>query len=189
MPSLPTYHEYGVRLNRETAGTGGIRSITGRRLKDGSLSIEIVGELLPPIPRNQAPNYNRKWLPGSDATVGLPNYDIAHLWGPGFGDEAWDGMMFAPIEVNQKWQSRGIEQRLRDMQAVTRPRGTRIELTARAVSYPVNAWRGQLLLREASYVFGEGRPGAKAEWLGRVEILIGRPVAPSVEFDVSGVFV
>ena len=33
------------------------------------------------------------------------NYQAAHLWGPGFGDEFEAGMAWAPNEVNQRLQS------------------------------------------------------------------------------------
>src|SRR4051794_10333839 len=113
----PLFLEYGLHLNRTTAGTGGIRRITGRHMADGSQMIEILGDLLPPItPRAAAPNYNRR-LPAGRA-IGLPDYEIAHLWGPGFGDEAWDGMMYAPREVNQEWQNQQVERLLRDLRGM-----------------------------------------------------------------------
>ena len=109
MNGIPVqYEEGGVRLNRPTVGTGGIRKITGRLLADNALDFKIEGVLLDPIrPRTRAPNDNRQLPSGMDC--GLPTYEIAHLWGPGFGDEAWDGMMYAPRAVNQEWQNRGVE--------------------------------------------------------------------------------
>jgi hypothetical protein len=187
----PQFVESNLRLNRDTAGTGGIRRIAGRREPDGTEVIDIDGELLPPIPRHLAPNYNRRLPPGSD--IGLPDYQIAHLWGPGFGDEAWDGMMYAPEAVNQEWQNRGVETRLRDLHVLARAAGAVIELSARAVSHPLGAWRGHQLLRAARYRFAARLADGTREDLGRVEILVGAPVvypvgppgAPEVEVEVS----
>src|SRR5512143_159590 len=173
-PALPLFFETGFRLNRETARRGGIRRISVRRMQDGTPEYTIEGVLLAPIrPRSAAPNYNRMLSPGSE--IGLPDYELAHLWGPGFGDEAWDGMMYAPRAVNQEWQNRGIEQRLRDLQTLAGPRGAGIELTAKAAAHPLGTWRGHQLLKEASYNFSSRLAGHAAVWVGRVEILVGPP--------------
>lgn len=183
-PALPLFFETGFRLNRETARRGGIRRISVRRMQDGTPEYTITGVLLTPIrPRSAAPNYNRMLSPGSE--IGLPDYELAHLWGPGFGDEAWDGMMYAPRAVNQEWQNRGIEQRLRDLQTLAGPRGAGIELTAKASAHPLGTWRGHQLLKEASYNFSSRLAGHAAVWVGRVEILVGPPPNATVMVEVS----
>jgi Bacterial toxin 4 len=184
LPPGPLFFETGFVLNRETARRGGIRRISVRRMRDGTPEYEIQGVLLSPIrPRSAAPNYNRRLSPGRD--IGLPDYELAHLWGPGFGDEAWDGMMYAPRAVNQEWQNRGIEQRLRDLQTLAGPRGVSIELVAKASAFPIQTWRGHQLLKEASYVFSSRVPGRPAVWMGRVEILVGPPPHAPVTVDVA----
>lgn len=174
---MPRYFEQGYRLNRETAGTGGIRGIESRKLVDGSKQITITGVLLEPIrPRASAPNYNQRLPTGS--MIGLPDYEIAHLWGPGFGDEAWDGMMYAPREVNQRWQNHGVEKWLRDMRLAAAREGATVELVATASSHAAT-WNGNDLLREASYVFSLVAPAVK-RWIGRVELVVGPPDDPTV---------
>lgn len=183
-PVLPLFFETGFILNRETARRGGIRRISVRRMADGTPEYEIQGVLLTPIrPRSAAPNYNRMLSTGRE--IGLPDYELAHLWGPGFGDEAWDGMMYAPRVVNQEWQNRGIEERLRDLQTLAGPRGVTIELTAKSRAHPIRTWRGHQLLREASYTFSGREAGRPAVWMGRVEILVGTPPNPTVNVDVA----
>lgn len=176
MTSTPIYVERGYRLNRLTAGTGGIRTITSRKLHDGSKSITITGVLLPPIPRSDAPNYNKRLPTGR--MIGLPTYEIAHLWGPGFGDEAWDGMMYAPREVNQAWQNRGIEGWLRGLRTGAEREGATVELTATACSH-ADTWQGSDLLSEVAYVFSLVS-GPASRWVGRVELSVGPPDAPDV---------
>ena len=51
--------------------------------------------------------------PPSEA--GLPGYERAHLSGKGFGRESPLGVFYAPREVNQVLQNRGIEKLIRDM--------------------------------------------------------------------------
>ena len=130
-----------VELTGETAGTGGIKEIKAERDADGSITVQITGEVKPPIPRV---NFNAKVPSGKE--IGLPGYDVAHLWGAGFGDEAFDGMMYAPKEVNRILQNEGIEGRLREYVKVS---GGTLVLQATAESYPRNTWRGHDVLKEA----------------------------------------
>jgi hypothetical protein len=104
----------------------------------GARTVEIEGKLLTPVkdrPRN-APNYNENqvWKDLRDE-MGLKGYEAAHLWGPGFGDEAAAGMMLAPHDVNQIWQNHGAESFLRGLADQAREVGGQVRVTARATSH------------------------------------------------------
>ena len=77
----------------------------------------IEGRLLPGMNRDTAPNYNAEtlWatLRATHPELQLGDWQAAHLWGPGFGDEAAAGMMLAPNDVNQIWQNQKVESFLR----------------------------------------------------------------------------
>lgn len=143
--------ETNVRLSGDTAGTGGIKKISGQRHPDGSLEVTIYGELKDPIPRDKAPNYNRDLPTGSQ--IGLPDYEIAHAWGPGFGDEARDGLMYAPREFNQLFQNQKMEKFLRDLHSTASKSGATVQVTVRVEGYPLRTWRGHEMLKEATYQF------------------------------------
>jgi hypothetical protein len=164
-----------VILSGDTAGTGGIRQIWAHRNSDGSLTIKIDGELKPPLIRHdpRTPNFNEEGIPSSD--IGLPDYERSHLWGPGFGDEARDGIMYAPRKVNQELLNRGIEGRLRELQKIAENEGKTIELIATAESYPLKTWRGHEILKEVKYEFQVRFPDGKSLKIGRVEINVPPP--------------
>jgi hypothetical protein len=176
-----------VNLSGETAGTGGISEIWAHRDPDGSLSFIISGELKDPLDRDSpsTPNFNRRLPSGGE--IRLPRYDIAHLWGPGFGDEAFDGMMYAPQEVNRVLQRHGIESRLYELRALARTRGATIQVRAQATSYPLRTWRGHQMLKSAHYHFEVRYPDGTREVIGEVDIQVPRPSSsgqPSI--DVTG---
>lgn len=169
-----------VELTGETAGTGGIKEIKAERDADGSITVQITGEVKPPIPRV---NFNAKVPSGKE--IGLPGYDVAHLWGAGFGDEAFDGMMYAPKEVNRILQNEGIEGRLREYVKLS---GGTLVLQATAESYPRKTWRGHDVLKEAEYRFGERRPDGTTLLLTRVNISVPAPGSKGkVSISASGV--
>jgi len=127
--------------------------------------VEIAGRLRRPVrdhrgqapgrhPPRQRPNYNREghWRDIRDE-LGVPNYEAAHLWGPGFGDEAAAGMMLAPPEVNQVWQSQGAERFLRELGAEARAAGGEVRVTATATSHGSDVRGGDALLAEVNYRF------------------------------------
>jgi hypothetical protein len=124
----------GMIMSGETAGTGGIRNVHGNRHGDGSVGYVVEGEILDAIPRDQAPNFQGRIQ--SARSTGLPGYERAHLWGPGFGDEAADGIMYAPRDVNQYLQNLGIEGVIRQTARDARARGGRVWVTAKATSHP-----------------------------------------------------
>ena len=118
----------------------------------------------------------------------LAGYEIAHLWGPGFGDEARAGMMLAPAEVNQWLQNRGVEQRLRELQKLAGDNAT-IHVKARAASYATNSNRGHAILKHVSYTFELQRRGSsRRELIGEVDIHVPPPPADSkrIRKDVTG---
>lgn len=178
-----------MNLSGDTAGTGGILSIRGERGSDGTTAIEIKGELQPPLPRNLAPNYNDDALKASDlADATVAGYEAAHLWGPGYGDEARDGIMLAPREVNQWLQNEGIESRLRELKQLAGP-GATVLVTARAESHPTNTTRGHQFLKHVSYRFAIQIPGERRpREVGQVDIDVPAPPAnPNrIEKEVTG---
>jgi hypothetical protein len=120
-------------------------------------------------------NFNEKLISGTE--IELKNYDLAHLWGPGFGDEALDGIMYAPAEVNRIWQNRGAEDFLRRLQRQARAQGGTIELTAQAVSHPRLTWRGHEILKEVSYSFDIRHADGSRELIAQINLHIPPPNA------------
>jgi hypothetical protein len=142
-------------IDSRTAGTGGIERISPPRTDVfGARSVTIEGTLQDGIPRGNAPNFNREghWQ-DLRHELGVPNYEAAHLWGPGFGDEAAAGIMLAPSEVNQVWQSQGAERFLRELGAEARAAGGQVRVTATATSHGSDVRGGDALLAEVTYSF------------------------------------
>jgi hypothetical protein len=142
-----------------------------------------------------APGFERRLRLPSE--VGLPTYQRAHLWGPGFGDEARLGIMYAPEAVNQAWQNRGVEQAIRDLSALVRQfPGAELRVRAAAHSYPLadlppalrSALRsGEDVLQSVTYRFQAVAPNGRVleEW--RVDIDVGLPPRGRVEVLVDKV--
>lgn len=130
--------EYDLRI----AGRGGIEKIHARKAATGERTVTIEGQVLEGMDRKvEAPNFNKtSTTSGSLLTakeMGLPKgqWEWAHLWGPGFGDEAAAGLMMAPRSVNQFAQNRGVEGYIRELAAMTRARGGTVRVKATAVSW------------------------------------------------------
>lgn len=155
------------RMTYETARTGGIREISGHVNPDYTVEVDVRGfihDSLPsdrpdPVHGDLAPRFE-SLLPRSASQievngVSLANYEAAHLWGPGFGDEARDGIMWAPRELNQRIQRLGVEWRIRELHAALAPHGGRVHVRAIARSHPLTEMRGtrigELVLREVEY--------------------------------------
>ncbi|HVO10993.1 MAG TPA: polymorphic toxin type 4 domain-containing protein [Vicinamibacteria bacterium] len=164
-----------MQLTGETAGAGHIQRISGERASDGTVWVQVNGVLGPPLDRKAAstPNYNRTLPTGRE--IGLPGYEIAHVWGPGFGDEARDGLMYASQEVNQALQNHGIESRLRELESLARGQGVTIEVSARATSFDREVGHGHDVLKEASYHFEARMPDGSSEVIGEVDITAPHP--------------
>jgi hypothetical protein len=127
--------EFDLRI----AGRGGIETITGRMSKEGERVITIEGRVLSGIENRtlNAPNFNKSTSLFSAKELGLSanDWEWAHLWGPGFGDEAAAGLMLAPKEVNQVFQNRGIEGYIRDIAEKARAVGAEVRVKASATSW------------------------------------------------------
>ncbi len=142
------------KMTGKTRRTGGVLESRGRLNPDGSVTIEHGGviQLFPGGAskfRKAKPSndFARSGGGASSKSVGnselkRPNpktgklelYEKAHLWGHGFGDEARDGIMFAPKEFNQFWQNQGIEDWIRELSEAARSKGGNLVLRAKATS-------------------------------------------------------
>lgn len=150
----------------ETAGTGGISRVTTRVGPGGQVTAGVTGELRPGMVRANAPNYNVS-MPGIGtlpATVAhyVQGYRWAHLYGPGFGDEARTGLMLASLNVNNELQSRGrvygIEGYARQIRELVTRLGGRVgvQVIGRSFRDPppgVPQAITQPVLREVTYSF------------------------------------
>jgi Bacterial toxin 4 len=116
-------------------------------------TVVIEAQIGPPQPRQDFENV--LMLPGQ---AGLPGYQRAHLLGAGFGVESPLGVLYAPEEVNQALQNRGIEALIRGMYRTRYPGA---EFFIRATAKPHIGT--QLLARVVYEVFGQfpGEPQTK----------------------------
>jgi hypothetical protein len=150
----PGPRPYQPPLDNRTANTGGIQRINEATDVFGARTVTVEGRVLDSIPdrAGNAPNYNREphWRDIRNE-LGVPEYEAAHLWGPGFGDEAAAGIMLAPRELNQAWQRSGAEQYIRDLGNAARANGGEVRLTARATSHGSDVRGGDALLSEVTY--------------------------------------
>lgn len=211
---------YGGDLSRfsdsdlMTAGTGGISSIEINPSRTPGFGDEttISGTLMDGMPRTgpirpgRAPSYNNSY-PYRPGELGLGGrFEIAHLWGPGFGDEAAAGMALAPRTLNQVWQNRGIEELLRSFRDQGRALGGgEVRLVATARNWDLSslsaadqaAIRGLSstdldmlqvpFLREVSYRFELVNNGTVVRSGPRVTLTVGAPhQAPAVDVDILG---
>jgi hypothetical protein len=161
-----------TNFDRQTAGTGGIKKIQFGKDAEGRFSVKIKGELQeglyrgkgkPPAGKTKAPNYNRSRKLISNREAGLPagEWENAHLWGPGFGDEAAAGMMKAPRGVNQWYQNEGIEGWMRDLRKAAEDlpkvagKGATVDVEATAVAWDLEK--------------GGWKPKAQADFLKTAE--------------------
>ena len=183
-----------LALTRETAGTGGIyvssiKGGSGGPASNGTIAVEMSGELKPPIPRKNAPNYNSLGptikslgpeVNGPPSGLSTAGYEKAHLWGPGFGDEARDGIMLAPRDVNQVFQNQKMEEALRTLQDQVRAQhgdDAKVLVTARATSHPTNTTPpiNEPVLAHVEYVFSVQKAGEEPKALATVHIDVDKP--------------
>lgn len=160
-PKQPKIHDpHNMRpgatnFDRQTAETGGIESIGFYKDPDGRYAVKIKGTLQEglhrgdgpaPAGKTKAPNYNDKY-PVTNKQAGLDsNWENAHLWGPGFGDEAAAGMMKAPKSLNQWYQNEGAEGWMRDLRKQAIRDGgplARVELEATAIAWDLTGHKWQ----------------------------------------------
>lgn len=202
----PTFNDpYGMRpdatnFDRQTAGAGGIESISFLKDPEGSYAVKIKGELQeglyrgkgappPGRPSIKARNYNRSSKFISNKEAGLTSdWENLHLWGPGFGDEAAAGMMKGPKEVNQFYQNRGVEGYMRDLRDLALKKEGRVELEATAIAWDLKgaSWQPKLqvdFLKRAEYKATLHLPG-KAPQTITITIDVAQPPSAKVLFDV-----
>lgn len=191
-----------LKLTMETAGTGGIRSIVGGSggfASNGTIAVQITGELKEPIPRKDAPNYNsgKPTIKSLGPEVNGPEngglasagYEKAHLWGPGFGDEARDGIMLAPYDVNQIFQNDTMEETLRKLQDQVRDQygeDAKVLLTATATSHPTRTTPpiDQPVLAEVVYQFSiQSSSGTKD--LATVHVSVDKPPVTNPDVQIQ----
>lgn len=158
-------------LPGETSGTGGVTRVASMRdPATGELHAGVEGTIGPAQNRATAPNFNNAMPRVGSIPAGVRTYvqgfEWAHLYGPGFGDEAATGLMLASPQVNRLLQSlgrtRGIEGRIRELADIARARG------------------GQVRAKVIGQSFGDPPPGVPAT-LGR----IGQPVLARVEYRLT----
>jgi hypothetical protein len=100
------------------------------RRADGSTVIW--AEIRPPQPRE---DYEKKALP-LPKHVNLEGMQRSHSVGAGLGAEHAEGILYAPSEVNQKLQNRGIEQYLREIYRLSSSHGYRLMLKTTTFAHP-----------------------------------------------------
>ena len=177
-----------------TAAMGGVESIKQVLNPFNEVETVIEGRLLEGMDRDTAPNYNREkiWstLRKLHPELKLAEWEAAHLWGPGFGDEAAAGMMLAPKEVNQVWQNRGVEQFLRELRGIAAAEGWEIHVRAVARSHARTfaGGMGDSLMQSVQYDFSVGRPGGPKQPFGQVSFSVGTPPGGVVSEPVVTMF-
>lgn len=97
--------------------------------------------------------YEDLYFPGTE--VGLKGWQRAHSQGAGTGAESREGIRYAPEEVNQAFQNRGIERFIREMQVNKAP-GVQLFLTTVTYTHP-----GTLRLKEIQYKLEAQRKNGK----------------------------
>ena len=193
-------------FDRRIAGTGGIERVTAARVpEEGRLSVTIEGEIRPGLARRaesaapgraRAPDFNRsRGNVFSNAELGLSDdWEVLHLWGPGFGDEAAAGMMRGPKSVNHFWQNEGIESYVRQLGEQARRDGGTARLKATAVAWETptpkgwHAPRGELFLKRAQYEVTLVLPGKPSQTV-RVTLETAEPPVSKLahwSFDPPG---
>jgi hypothetical protein len=184
---LPQPHRHRI------AGTGGIERITASRTPEDGISVAIEGNIRPGLAREaekvtpdrpRAPDFNldRRY---AMLKTGLPqphDWELLHLWGPGFGDEAAAGMMLGPKEINHVWQNQSIESYIRRLGEQARREKGAVQLKATATAWKSPAPSGGLFLKEAHYEVTLVLPGKPPQtirvWLETAEPPVAKLARP-----------
>jgi hypothetical protein len=193
-PGEPIIVEDGLRISDfdlNTARTGGIEKIVvARSYEDGArASITIEGRVMPQRIERLNFNASDKLMGNRDLGLQVGEYELAHAWGAGFGDEAAPGIANAPRVINQLVQNRYIEQWIRRMARTIDAEGGRVRLRVEATTWATDRLptplRGGDFLKRVTYqveVRLPGRPAARV----RISVYAGRPpdnVIDNIEFD------
>lgn len=158
-------------FDARTAGGGGIWDNHAGISRNNEHVATVNGEVLDPqrLPDGRIKRANlEKTLPSPELIDSLKDrgYQRAHLWGPQFGDEAANGIMYAPGSFNTGRQ-RVLEATIAGMRKnLDLADGERLVLQARATSFPRDQFGGQALSR-AEYDFAVVRTGSD----GRTRII------------------
>ena len=196
----------GETIDLRIAGTGGIDRITARTTRGGELTVKIEGVLLPDrLTRNPANVGGNTTLAPSFNAAGPSNQfrfeemeirgpkgepvtmQRAHLWGPGFGDEAAAGMFLAPSKVNLEWQNQMAERYLRDLATRAGAKGGFVRLEATATSWgkdvSLSVGRtGEKFLKQVQYKIELHMPGKKVR-TATVTLNVPKPPIPDAIMD------
>jgi hypothetical protein len=153
---------------------------------DNSVTVRVTGEIGDAIPRPDAPGFEKKYEPGS--AYGLPDYQRAHAWGPGFGDEVADGIMLVHSDVNLSLQNSGVEDAIRELHKLARAEGGAVLVSVFVTSHPRTPG-GPLLLKSASYRVSMRMPDGTVKVAFEVDIgdigLPGTASARTPPIDVT----
>jgi hypothetical protein len=173
----PLVSSSNMNIARETAGTGGIRAISGVRAADGSKKIVVQGYVRPSIGRR---GFETRLVSGKD--LGIPTYQRLHLWGPRLGDEAAAGIWLGPGAINIGEQAR-VEKLLQDLAIRAQREGGVVQLqitgTTHAAEVLPTRFRAHEFVSELTYEFRVVTPGTES-LSGRVTIEIGPPPNGSI---------
>jgi hypothetical protein len=174
-----------------TAAMGGITVMRQTTNAMNEVETTIEGRLLPGMNRPTAPNYNRDavWasLKAAHPELRLGDWQAAHLWGPGFGDEAAAGMMLAPEFVNQEVQNRNLEDFVRELRDIAGQQGWEVWIKATARSHPRDfaGGMGDSLMQSVTYDVSVANPGGERVPFAQMSFSVdpppgGRVSAPKV---------
>src|SRR6185312_1460605 len=110
----------------------------------------IVSKVGAPVARS---DFEKRMFPGVE--LGLVGWERSHSQGAGTGKESPHGILYAPAEVNQQLQNKGIEQFMRDFFKV-KAKDAELFLTT-----DTTPWPGTLRLKSIEYKFEAKRGGVR----------------------------
>jgi hypothetical protein len=189
-----------------TSGSGNIKLISVSKV-NGAETVVIHGDLQPgrlarkgkpKTGQLKAPNFNsdKKLIrPQGDLGPEFKDYQWAHLWGPGLGDEASAGMWLADTSVNTGIQHvgefGGIEAMAEQIAEVAEMAGGKAVLTVKGTAFkdlPHTMTKGAQFLETAKYEVTVIRPDGKT-FTWKAEITCARPPAKTARssFDADDI--
>ena len=127
---------------------------------DGAIVIRsVVG------PAEKRRGFERQYFPGVE--VGLEGWERAHSQGAGTGKESAEAIRYAPREVNQALQNKGIEDKIRKLYQSAEAHGVTLHLTTETRTHP-----GTLRLASIIYRLDGVKDGQKPVRLFEAEIAV-----------------
>jgi hypothetical protein len=201
----------GKSQQTELAGTGGIDTIKATKARNGEMEVTIDGVLLPgrlarkteELGQNNsmAPNFNAGG-PSNQFSIqeleikgprdSVSTMERAHLWGPGFGDEAGAGLFLAPKKINQVWQNQMAEKYIRGLASQAGTKGGFVRLSATATSYGTEVSMrvgkgGERFLKSVEYRIELHMPGQPVRH-ARVKLKVPEPPVSDAFMDTRNVW-